>query len=434
MIVLLSMLYHNAFPDARRDLSRPFSLDRAQIVLVRIQRLRRSSRVYAESMRSFLLFVMFASLVVLATLFCAGAQQPAPSSNLVQITMIATGKASAPVADLRAEEFSVKDNGKQQKIVAFEKLTAKEGGSVGADPTKSVLNNIVVLDALNTIFSDRPSVRLELVRILGELTTADGLTFLLLKDNLTVLHDFSASGPSIIRKLAGQGVKDLSSPNATPDPYSWVFGSDGGFGQLFTPTALLERARLTASLRTLQTIAVNMGKRPGRKNLIWIATHFPFLIGHDQTGFMEQSGDPTGSSDGIPSGELRSKGVNREPDVRSEFTKDKEMAGRMINSANLTVYPIDARSLATGTSLLSDTGQLKDMARFTGGVAYPGRSDVAKALHEAIADNSVTYVLSYNAPDLKPDGQFHPLKVETTRKDVKLRFREGYWAPTAASR
>jgi hypothetical protein len=384
-------------------------------------------RVYAETMRS----VLYTSLVVLATLFCAGAQQPAPSSNLVQVTMIATGKAGAPVADLRADEFSVKDNGKQQKIVAFEKLTAKEGAPASADFTKSALNNIVVLDALNTTFSDRPSVRLELVRILGELTAADGLTFLLLRDNLAVLHDFSAGGPSIIRRLASQGVKDLGSPNANLDPYAWLF--DGGFSQLFTPTTLLDRARFTASLRSLQTIAVNMGKRPGRKNLIWISTYFPLLIGHDQTGFMEQTGDPTGTDATAASGDLQ-KRAQRVQDVGAAFLKDMEMAGRVVNNANLTVYPIDARSLATGTSLLSDTGQLKDMAKFTGGIAYPGRSDVAKALHEAIADNSVTYVIGYNASDLKSDGKFHPLKVETTRKDVKLRSREGYWAPMAASR
>lgn len=375
--------------------------------------------------------VMYVSPAILAIVLCAGAQQPAPSSNLVQVTMIATGKSGAPVADLRADEFSVKDNGKQQKIVAFEKLTAKEGGPASADFTKSALNNIVVLDALNTTFSDRPSVRLELVRILGELTAADGLTFLLLRDNLAVLHDFSAGGPSIIRRLASQGVKDLGSPNANLEPYSWLF--DGGFSQLFTPTPLLDRARFTASLRTLQTIAVNMGKRPGRKNLIWISTYFPLLIGHDQTGFMEQTGDATGTDTTTASGDLQ-KRAQRVQDVGAAFLKDMEMAGRVVNNANLTVYPIDARSLATGTSLLSDTGQLKDMAKFTGGIAYPGRSDVAKALHEAIADNSVTYVLSYNASDLKSDGKFHPLKVETTRKDVKLRSREGYWAPMAASR
>jgi VWFA-related protein len=393
----------------------------------------RSGRVYPEFMRSFLWLVMIASLAVLATHFRAGAQQQAPKSNLIQVTVVATDSANAPVADLRAEEFSVKDTGKPQKIVACDKIAAK-GGPASASATKSNLNNVVVLDALNTTFSDRPSVRLELVRILSELSAADGLTLLLLRDKLEILHDFTGSRQSVIRKLAGQGMKDLSSASADIERYSWVFGQDGGFGQIFTPTVLLQRARLTASLTALQTIAFNMGKRPGRKNLIWISTYFPFLIGHDQTGNMEQSGDPTGSSDSIPTLELRNLGANRVQDVRATFTKDKEMAGRVVDNANLTVYPIDALSLASATSSLSDQGQLSDIARFTGGVAHPGRSDVAKALQEAIDDSSVSYVLSYNASDLKPDGQFHPLKVETTRKDVKLRFREGYWAPTAASR
>jgi VWFA-related protein len=374
---------------------------------------------------------MFASLIVLATLFCASAQQQAPSSNLIQVTVVATGKANTTIPDLRAEEFSVKDTGKQQKILACDKIAAKEGGSATSDPAKPTLSNIVVLDALNTTFSDRPSIRLELVRILGELTAADGLTFLLLRDNLALVHDARSSNPSVIRKMTDQGVKDLGSPNASLDPYAWLFAPEGGFGGLFTPSALLGRARLTASMTTLQTIAVNMGRRPGRKNLIWISTYFPFLIGQDQTGFMEQSGDATGTSD---SPGVQSSSVRRVQDSGSVFTKDMEMIGRVINNANMTVYPIDARSLATGTSTLSDQGQLRDLAKFTGGIASPGRSDVAKALREALDDSSVSYVLSFNASDLKPDGKFHPLKLETTRKDVKLRFREGYWAPTGASR
>ncbi len=110
------------------------------------------------------------------------------------------------------------------------------------------------------------------------------------------------------------------------------------------------------------------------------------------------------------------------------------MTGRIVNNANLTVYPVDARTRATGNSPVSDTGQLKDLAKFTGGIAYPGRTDVAKAVREALNDGSVTYVLSYQPSDFKADGKFHSIKIETTRKDVKFRQSEGYWAPSQSSR
>lgn len=373
-------------------------------------------------MRSFLLSFLCAFFV----LSCSSAQ-------VLQVTLIATGKDGAVVPDLRAEEVRLKDNGKQQKIVSFEKVTAKEGGFAFTDPAKTGLNNIVLLDALNTVYSDKPAIRLEIARILGELTAADGLTLLLMRNNLTVMHDSTGAGPSILRKLSAQGVKDLAAPGANLDPYVWLFGQEGGLGQFFVPSGVLDRARIMTSLNVMQMIAVNMSKRSGRKNLIWISTNFPLLIGHDQTGFMEQSGDATGTPTGGATGDLRGRGM-RVADSGGAFAKDMEMAGRIVNNANLTVYPVDARTLATGNSPVSDMGQLKDLAKFTGGIAYPGRTDVAKAVREALNDGSVTYVLTYQPSDYKADGKFHPIKIETTRKDVKFRQSEGYWAPSQSSK
>jgi VWFA-related protein len=384
-------------------------------------------------MRNSLWPFLSAFLVLMPVLPCFSAQQPAAGSTVLQVTLIATGKDGAVVPDLRAEEVRLKDNGKQQKVVSFEKVTAREGGVAASDPGKAGLNNIVLLDALNTVYSDKPAVRLEIARIFGELTTADGLTLLMLRNNLTLLHDSTGAGPSILRKLAAQGVKNLAAPSPNLDPYAWLFGQESGLGQFFVPSGVLDRARIMASLNVLQTIAVNMSKRSGRKNLIWISTNFPLLIGHDQTGFMEQSGDATGTPTGGATGDLRSKGMRVE-DNGAVFAKDMEMAGRTVNNANLTVYPVDARTLATGNSVVSDVGQLKDMAKFTGGIAYSGRTDVAKAVREALNDGSVTYVLSYQPSDWKADGKFHPIKIETTRKDVKFRQSEGYWAPSQSSR
>ena len=377
-------------------------------------------------MRSSLLSFLCAVFVLPSVLPCIHAQN-------LQVTLIATGKEGAAVPDLRAEEVRLKDNGKQQKVVSFEKVAAKEGGFAYTDPSKTGLNNIVLLDGLNTVYSDRPAIRLEIARIFGELSTADGLTLLLLRNNLTVLHDSTGPGPSMLRKLAAQGVKDLAASSPNLDPYAWLFGQETGMGQFFVPSGVLDRARIMTSLNVLQTVALNMSKRSGRKNLIWISTNFPLLIGHDQTGFMEQSGDATSSSTGGATGDLRGKAM-RVADNGAVFAKDMEMAGRIVNNANLTVYPVDARTLATGSSVVSDIGLLKDLAKFTGGIAYPGRTDVAKAVREALNDGSITYVLTYQPSDYKADGKFHPIKIETTRKDVKFRQSEGYWAPSASSK
>jgi len=377
--------------------------------------------------------VVCLSLSLAAPWALSGYQSQAGVDGAVEVTFIASGRDGAPVEDLRADEVRLRDGGKQQKVLAFEKVAASAAGGGAEQAGKPGLHYVVLLDALNTNFSDAPAVREEMLRILGELALTNHVTLLFMRNGLFLLHDHLASGPSVLRKLAGEGVPSAGAASFTLEGREWVFGPETGLDQLFVPAGVLDRNRLTASLSYLRNIAVNMAKRPGRKNLIWISSSFPLLIGLDQTGLMEKTGDATGAPSGGGTGELRSRSLRIE-DAGAAFLRDMEMMGRVINNANLSVYPVDARSLATGNSPLSDSGQLKDMAKFTGGVAYTGRTDVAKALQEAIADSKVSYVLTYQPSDLKPDGRFHPLKLETTRRDVKLRHREGYWAPVKTPR
>jgi VWFA-related protein len=75
---------------------------------------------------------------------------------------------------------------------------------------------------------------------------------------------------------------------------------------------------------------------------------------------------------------------------------------------------------------------MQALAKETGGVAYLSHRDVAKAVREALDDTRTTYVLKYAMSNLKFDGSSHAIKVETSRKDVKLRYRNGFFAPTQA--
>jgi VWFA-related protein len=78
---------------------------------------------------------------------------------------------------------------------------------------------------------------------------------------------------------------------------------------------------------------------------------------------------------------------------------------------------------------VSDTATMTEAAKTTGGVAYTSRKDVAGAVRDALNDSRVVYVLRYTISDLKTDGKFHKINLDTRRKDVKLRYREGYFAP-----
>ena len=73
---------------------------------------------------------------------------------------------------------------------------------------------------------------------------------------------------------------------------------------------------------------------------------------------------------------------------------------------------------------------MEDLAKETGGLVFVGRKDVADCVREALNDTRTRYVLRYAVSDLKRNGRFHAIKLETSRKDVRLRARKGYFAPS----
>ena len=76
--------------------------------------------------------------------------------------------------------------------------------------------------------------------------------------------------------------------------------------------------------------------------------------------------------------------------------------------------------------------RLQEFASQTGGAVYAPKdtSDLDHAFSQVAADLAQQYVLSYYPPEDLRDGRFHlfSLKV-TTRGDVRVRTRKGYYAP-----
>ncbi len=351
--------------------------------------------------------VFIASLAAFAAALLSA---QASRQNTMEVSIVVTGKGGAPIEDLTQEEVTIKDNGKKQEILSFAKVTPGSPAEQG----KPAIHNIALIDCLNTTYRDLPENRLEMLKTIAELSKGDNMVVLMLRDKLRVVSDPSDAA-GLLRKFAAQGTKDLEAKNLAA--YDWVFNSDLGLTQLFTPAGVFDRRQVEDSLGTLRMIASNMQPRSGRKNLYWISQGFPLLLG-----------GPAGLGGASLDKVAGSKGGTQGTDLAA-YAKDMDVVGRMLNNANVAVYPIDSRYLAVNDTSISDKAMMEDLAKVTGGVAYTSRRDVANATREAIGDSKVVYVVRYAISDLKPDGKFHAVKVDTTHKDAKLRYREGYYAP-----
>ena len=123
--------------------------------------------------------------------------------------------------------------------------------------------------------------------------------------------------------------------------------------------------------------------------------------------------------------------------------------------ANLSIYSVDTRGLQA-ISPLGDasTGSLRGTGAFngaalqnnldanfnsqevmstlstdTGGKAFFDSNDFAPAFQRVQNDTSAYYVLGFHSTDLRRDGRYRKLQVKLNRNDVKLEYRQGYYAP-----
>jgi hypothetical protein len=103
---------------------------------------------------------------------------------------------------------------------------------------------------------------------------------------------------------------------------------------------------------------------------------------------------------------------------------------RAANRSNVSIYVFDPRDAAQRAAS-PDEGPnlLRVLADDTDGALFAGPESVDAGLRQMLADASSYYLLSYRSARHR-DGLFHAVTVVVRRPGVKVRARNGYWAPT----
>lgn len=383
------------------------------------------------------LFALFAATCVLAQ------NEPAPirvTTRMVQLNVIALDKNGNPVTDLTKEDFSIKDEGKDQDVAAF----SMEDGAVKHKPLaappvgQKLFSNrpkvevtgvtVMLFDGLNTKTEDQIRAKQQLVAALSQLGPRERVSLYALGKDLRLLHDFTTDTSSLLKVLQKHGAR-INAEVADASPDASDTGDDAfdqfmdAANQTYADYVNVNRAQLT--LAALEAIAKRVGPIPGRKNLVWISGGFPFSIGYDTPMALGDTRD------------------------RRSFSDEAEKAAKVLNDAQLAVYPVDVRGLRTAGITASsgvrvnprnpaaNTGLLppdreydtmETMADRTGGKAFHNTNDLSRAMLMAVNDARLTYSLGFYPKDATWDGKFHKLKVKVDRPGVQIRYRAGYFA------
>ena len=169
-----------------------------------------------------------------------------------------------------------------------------------------------------------------------------------------------------------------------------------------------------------------LGGLPGRKNLIWVTGELPFsFIPEDRLMTEAELGEE------LPSMNTRRVGEHAAGNYAATFRAShaqeiRDVASRLA-TAQVAVYPVDARGLSISTEIDSQE-TMREMARETGGRAYVNQNEIRGGVERAFADESAAYSLGYYSDNKKYDGKYRSIKVKVKRDGVEIHSRRGYYA------
>lgn len=388
-------------------------------------------------------------------------EEPVPtvrvSTHLVLVDAVVTDKHNQPVLGLKAEDFTVQEKGKRQKI-AFFSVPAQAGSrpAVPSLPPGTYSNRpeyraphgpatVIVLDVANTPFQDQNYGRLQMLKFVREQHQAgQSMAIFTLTNRLWLLQDFT-DDPGVLSKalLRYEPGEPIISPGTTgavltPLPAGSALAGAYAEVQRFqeVEVAYFMDRRIDTTLLAMRSLARILGGIPGRKNVIWLTAGFPFSLFPDDLSQLDlPRSDPMScgsagcvtmpnSRIGAPAGARHDQYADRIRDVAAQLA-----------SSQLAIYPVDVRGLETKASVNSITSQMtmEEMAWETGGRAFVNRNDVHNGVAMALQDNSASYTIGYYPDNKKWDQKYRTISVKVNRVGVEVRHRHGYFAvdPTA---
>ena len=363
------------------------------------------------------------------------------TTRLVVVDVVALNDQDKPVTDLEARDFKVLEEGKPQEVrvfsfqhptvgVASESRPKLPSNEFTNSPSYRVNSsfNVILLDGLNTRFEDMAYAHQQLLKFLKNMPSEQPVAIYALEgDKVRLLQDFTTDAGALraaAAKFRGQNSLLLSRETG------------GGAGRLAGAIQRVEqdrlRFRVEYTVAALGYIAQTLSGYPGRKNLIWISSSFPFDVNPNFQvvgSFDRQSHDVeiARAADALINSQVAIYPVDPRGLTTSEVFSASN-SGRDSSGRALSGQGLQAALSQESSTLLAEHSTMNEMAGRTGGRSFYNRNDVAASIRQSIDDGSTYYTLGYYPENKKWDGKFRKIQVKVSRPGIKLRYRLGYYA------
>lgn len=364
------------------------------------------------------------------------AKQEAPDTPLfrlevrrVPLDVVVTDKQGNPVKGLTKKDFIVKEDGKPQRVQTFEAedglATSYVPPKLPALPANTFINvpktpergplYILYYDMVNTELSDQMLARKQLLSFIDH--APEGVRFALFV-NAAGLH--LIQGFTTDRELLKRAITNNKGP-APHVPQVFIYGNVYGHWDAM------------ASLSNMSFLAEYLQGMDGRKNLIWMADHFPIPVSATLVG----SGQIATAS---AAPQWYSVGANGGPEVLDLTDLLKENVERTYTAlmrAQVAVYPLDLKGVTGGEATGAGADTILDhqnydiIAASTGGRAFYGNNSATDLMLRAVKDGATYYSMTYAPSNTKFDDTKRNIEVQLVGKDpsqYQLRYRTYYFA------
>ena len=361
------------------------------------------------------------------------------NSDLVLTNIVVRdAKTGELVQGLKQSDFSIYENGKEQRIDTFDfesvdmakPLTEATISGLAAGPSSSGQKAVVVarpedlrnhrlIVMLFDLTSMQPedldrSVEAAQAFLKTKMQPADLVALVSLDKTLKVDQDFTADKQALINEVAvyngteGQGFAPGATANSNQVEDTTGYTPDESeYNDLNTDRELF----------ALRAVAQSLAKINQKKSLLYF------------------------------SGGITRDGIENQASLRA--------ATNAAVRANLSIYSVDTRGLqAVGPLGDASTGSQRGSGSFngasltnnmnsnfasqevmatlssdTGGKAFFDSNDFAPAFAQVQKDTSAYYAIGFHSTNPARDGKYRKLTVKVKRPGVKVEYRQGYYAP-----
>jgi VWFA-related protein len=407
---------------------------------------------------------------------------PAPavrvSVRLVLVDAVVTDNAGKVLTGLGAQDFTVLEDGKPQKVstISFEQPAelARALRSQRASLPPNVTTNrpayrmpsgspvIVLLDTLNTPVQDQSRARIEMLKYVDtQVQPGEQIAVYTLGRSLRLLQDFT-DDPALLKAAVESFNPAISLEQQLSDVVQRLPRLSGALPDIQRAnrdaTVFISRmqdfyeeqasvaidARVGMTLTAFRGIAQAVAGLPGRKNLVWVSGSFPLAT---YTRIIQYSANADNDPNRVTFNQLYEDRIRETTSI--------------LTDAQVAVYPVDARGLVgqllggaessgvnaagmlkTGAeygqdlqlasgSLQESQATMKQVAGDTGGKVFINQNDLDHSVALSVQDGASYYLLGYS-PEGKADGKYHKIEVRVNRPGATVRARRGYHAFTSS--